>query len=243
MGNIAVDNEAEGAEMTAGLKDGAALEILTIDMTIRIEGEVEVKEEGSLQITEEEVKIIFLEADADNGTVMTEVTVTETIGIEIMMVTTMGTEVGDGIAIEGKVIVIEDGEDNGIQIPNTLNKNIHNTIPTRIITGPLLWDANINTNCPMSNTQPTHNSNSNTHSDHPHNRGKQPIYASCVKIKVTMTINANLQVISWPKHKKRLTKAVRTITRTQIKGIGQMGTMIMMTLMASLFSKGGSRCR
>ena len=243
VGNITVDNEAKGAEITVGLEDGAALETLTINMTIRIEGKVEVKEEGSLQITEEEVKILFLEADADNGMVTTRVTVTETIGIEIMMVTTMGTEVGEGMAIEGKVIVIEDGEDDGIQIPNTLNKNIHNTIPTRIITSPLLWDANININCPMSNTQPTHNHNSNIHSSRPHNRGKQLIYVSCVKTKVTMTINANLQVTSWPEHKKRLTKAVHTITRTQIKGSGQTGTMIMMTPMASLFSKGGSRCR
>ena len=120
------------------LEDGAALETLTIDMTIKIEGEVEVKEEGSSWIREEEVKTISLEADADNGMVMTRVTVTETIGIEIMTVTIMGTEVGDGMAIEGKVIVIEDGEDDGTQIPNTLNKSIHNTIPIKIITGPLL---------------------------------------------------------------------------------------------------------
>ena len=55
-----------------------------------------------------------------------------------------------------------------------------------------------------------------------------------------MTINANLQVISWPEHKKLLIKDVRTITRTQIKGNGQMGKMTIMTPMASLFSKGGS---
>ena len=240
VGKLAVDNEAEGAEMTAALEEGAALEALTIDMTIKIEGEVEVKEEESSQITEEEVKIIFLVADADNGIVTTLVTMTETIRIEIMMVTIMGTEVGDGMAIKGKVIMIEDGEDDGTQIPNTLNKTIHNTILTRIITGPLLCDANINTNCPMSNTRPTQNRNSNIHSDHLHKRGKRSIYVSCARIKATMTINANLQVISWPEHKKRLTKA---ITRTQIKGIGQMGTMIMKTPMASLFSKGGSQCR
>ena len=239
VGNIAVDSEGEGTDKTVVLEDGAALETLTIDMTIRIEGEVEVKEEGSLQTTEEEVKIIFLEADTDNGMVTIRATVTETIGIEIMMAKIMGTEVGDGMAIEGKVIMIGDREDDGTHIPNTLNKIIHNTIPTRIIIGPLLWVANININCHMSNTQPTHNPNSNTHRDHPHNRSKRPIYVSCVKIKAIMTINANLQAISWPEHKKHLIKGIHTITRTQIKGNGQMGTTIMKTPMASLFSKGG----
>ena len=55
-----------------------------------------------------------------------------------------------------------------------------------------------------------------------------------------MIINANLQVISWPEHKKLLIKDAHTITKTQIKGNGQMGTMTTMTPMASLFSKGGS---
>ena len=141
-------------------------------MTIKIEGEVKVKEEGSSRITEEEVKIISLMVDADNGMVMTWVTVTEIIGIEIMTVIIMEIEVGDGMVIEGKVIVIEDGEDDGIQIPNTRNRITHNTTQTKTITGPLLWDANINTNCPMSNTHPTHNRNSSIHSDHPHNRDK-----------------------------------------------------------------------
>ena len=120
------------------------------------------------------------------------------------------------------------------------NKITHNTIQIKIITGPLLWDANINTNCPMSKTGPTHNRNSSTHSDHLHNRDKRPTYVSCVRTKATMTINASLQEILWPKHKKRSTKAVRTITKIQIKGNGQTGTTIMMTPMASLFSKGGS---
>ena len=242
VGSTMVDNEGEGTAKTAVLKDGATLETLTIDMIIRIEGEVKVKEEGSLQITEEEVKIIFLEADADNGMVMTWVTMIEIIGIEIMMVITMGTEVGDGMAIEGKVIVTGDGEDTGTQTPNTLNKNIHNTIPIRIITGPLPWVKSININCPISNTRTTHNRNSSIHSDHLHNCGKWPIYVSCVKIKAIMTINVNFQAISWPELRKPLIKAIHTITRTQIKGIGQTGTTIMTTPLASLFSKGGSRC-
>ena len=238
VGNLAVANEVEGTVVTMVLEDGAALEIPIIAMTIKIKGEVKVKEEGSLQITEEEVKIISLMVDADNRMVMTWVTMTEIIGIEIMTVIIMEIEVGDGMVIEGKVIVIEDGEDNGIQVPNTHNRITHNTTQTKTITSPLLWDANINTNCPMSNTHPTHNSNSSIHSDHPHNRDKQLTYVSCVRTKATMTISANLQVILWPKHKRPLTKAVCIITKTPLKGNGRTGTM--MTPMPNLFSKGGS---
>ena len=154
LGNLAMANEVEGAVVTVVLEDGAALEILIIAMTINIEGEVEVKEEGISQITDKEVKIISLTVDADNGMVMTQLTVTEIIGIEILMVIIMEIEVGDGMAIEGKVIVIEDGEDDGIQIPNTHNRITHNTIQTKTTISPLLWDANINTNCLMSNTPP-----------------------------------------------------------------------------------------
>ena len=47
-GEFGKDNEAEGMEMTVALEDGAALvEILTIDITIKIKWEVELKEEGS----------------------------------------------------------------------------------------------------------------------------------------------------------------------------------------------------
>ena len=145
---------------------------------------------------------------------------TEIIGIEIMTVLVMEIEVGDGMAIEGKVMVIEDGEDDGIQIPNTHNRITHNTIQTKIITRPLLWDANININCPMSNTHPTHNRNSSIPSDHPHNRDKRLTYVSCVRTKATMTINANLQVILWPEHKRPSTKTVCIITKTPIKGNG-----------------------
>ena len=71
LGNLAMANEVEGAVVTMVLKDGAALEILIIFTTIKVEGEVKVKEKGSSRITEEEVKIISLAVDADNGMVMT----------------------------------------------------------------------------------------------------------------------------------------------------------------------------
>ena len=242
VGTLAMANEAEAVVVTAVLKDGAALDIRIIVMTIKIEREVEVKEEGSSQTTEEEVKIISLAVDIDNGMVMILVTATEIIGIEIMTVIITEIEVEDGRVIEGKVTVIEDGEDDGIQIPNTHHKITLNTIQTKTIIGPCLWDANINTNCPMSNTHPTHNCNSSIHSDHLHNHDKRLIYVSCVRTKATMTINANLQGILWLEHKRLLTKAVHTITKIPIKGNGRMGTMIMMTPMVNLFSKGGSRC-
>ena len=76
-------------------------------------------------IIEEEVKTIFLEGDEDNGMVTTQVTVKETIGTEIMMAKVMGIEVGDGMAVEGKVKVIGDGKEDGTQILNILNKNTH----------------------------------------------------------------------------------------------------------------------
>ena len=127
---------SRGAVVIVVLEDRAVLETLIIGMIIKIEGEIEVKEEGSMRTTEEEVKTISLEVDVDNGMVTTRVTMTEIIGIEIMTVTIVEIEVGDGMVIEGKVIVIEDGEDDGIQIPNTLNRITHNTIQTKTITGP-----------------------------------------------------------------------------------------------------------
>ena len=132
-----MDNEGEDADKTAALEDRAVMETLTIDMKIKIEEEVKVKEKGSMGIIEEEVKTIFLEGDEDNGMVMTRVTVTETIGTEIMMAKIMEIEVGDGMAVEGKVIVIGDGEEDGTQIPNILNKNTHNNTQIRITIGPL----------------------------------------------------------------------------------------------------------
>ena len=128
VGNTTVDNEGEGMDKTLALEDRAVMETLTIDMKIRIEGEVEFKEKGSMRIVEEEVKIIFLKDDEDNGMVTIRVTMKETIGTEIMMAKTMGIEVGDGMAVEGKVIVIGDGEEDGTQSP-IFSTRIPTTIP------------------------------------------------------------------------------------------------------------------
>ena len=87
-----------------------------------------------MQIIEEEVKIISLKGDEDNGMVTTWVTMTEIIGTEIMMARIVGTKVGDGMAKEVKVIVIGEGEEDGTQIPSILNKSTHNDTQIRIIT-------------------------------------------------------------------------------------------------------------
>ena len=72
---------------------------------------------------------------------------------------------------------------------------------------------------------------------------KLQIFVSCVIVKAITTINANLQVILWPAHKKPLIKADHTATKTLIMGNGHKAKMITMTLMSNLFSSGGSQCR
>ena len=143
----------------------------------------------------------------------------------------MPTEVGDGMATEGKVIVIGDGEGDGIQIHSIHNRNIHNNhnTLTQIITDPLRWVNNINTRCPMNNTHPTPNRNSTIHRDSWHNRAKQQTCVNCVRIKAITIINGNLQATSWPIYKKPLIKGIHIIIKTRIKGNGQMGKMIIMT--------------
>ena len=129
-----------------------------------------------------------------------------------------------------------------MKTPNIHNKITPKIIHRQIIIGPHQWDANTSTNCHMSNSHLTHNCLNSTTRGHPHNPARPQTYASCAKIKAITIINANSQVISWPEHKRHLIRAVPIIIKNQIKGIGQMGIMIMTTLMANLFSSGGSRC-
>ena len=215
---------------------------LTTDMKIKIEGEVEVKVEGSLMIIGDEVKITFRGEDAGHGKTMIPVIVTEIIGIEITMAKITVIEVGDGTATGDKVMVIEAEADDGTKTPNIHNKNTHKIIHHLIITGPHPWDVNTSIKCCMSNTHPTHNHLNSIPRGRPHNHDKLQIYVSYVKIKATMIINASSQVTLWPEHKRHLIKAVCIIIKNQVKGNGQMGIMTMMTLMANLFSKRGSRC-
>ena len=214
----------------------------TIDMTIKIEGEVEVKVEGSITRIGDEVKKIFHGVDVGNGTIMTPIIATETIGIEIAMANIIVTEVGDGTATGDRMTVIEAEVDDGINMINIPNKTTPKITRCLIITGPHQWDVSTSINCRMNNIYPTHNSNTHTPDGRPHNPGKPQIYASCVKIKATMIINASSQVILWPEHKRHLIKAAHTAIKNLLKAIGQMGRMITKTPMASLFSSGGLRC-
>ena len=106
-------------------------------MIIKIEGEVEVKEKGTMQIIGEEVVTIFQEGDEDNGMVMTRVIVIEIIGIVTMMVPTVIIGVEDGMAVEAKVTMTEDGDADGTLILNTPSRIIpHNTYHWVIIGPP-----------------------------------------------------------------------------------------------------------
>ena len=219
-------------------------ETLITGMISKIEEPAMVKHNGTSSIIEGVDKITHFEADEDSGMEMTLITVTETTLIEIPMVKVILTGVEDGIiTIEVKDIVIgEEGED-GIPISNITIQGINNkpNFQTLIIIIHNLWDINTDTQSHMNNTHTHNNNNINPKCCQLH-LNKLQIFVSCVIVKAITTINANLQVISWPAHKKPSIKADHIATKTLIMGSGHMATMITMTLMGNLFSKGGSQC-
>ena len=74
-------------------------------------------------IVEGVVTIIHTEDEQDSGMEMTRITVTETIGTEIMMVKVILTGVDDGIIIvEIKDIVIEEEVDDGILVSSIMTQ-------------------------------------------------------------------------------------------------------------------------
>ena len=228
--------------MTAVIEDAGVMETQTIDMKIKIEGEVEVKVKGSIMKIEVEVKKTFQGADVGHGRIMIPITMIGITGIDPMKAKTIVIEVGDGTATGDKMMVTEAAVDDGTNTINIPHRNILKTIRRLIITGPHQWDVSTNTKCRTNNTHPTHNSN-NMPNGRPHNQDKLQIYVNYVKTRATMIINVSSQAILWPEHKRHLIKAARIIIKTLLKGNGQLGRMIMMTPMASLFSSGGSRCR
>ena len=213
-------------------------------MIVKIEELVAVKDNGTFNLIEGEGKIIHFEGVKNNGMEMTLITVTETTGIEILTVKVILTGAEDGIIIiEVKdIVIVEEGED-GIPISNITIEGINNnpSFQTQIIIAHHLWDINTDTQFHMSNTHTPHNNNINPKCLQLH-CNKLQIFVSCVIVKAITIINANLQVISWPAHKKPSTKADHTAIRTLITGTGHMVTMIAMTLMGNIFSNGGSRC-
>ena len=215
-------------------------ETLVTSMIIKIEVPATVKDNGIFNMIEGESKRTHFEVDEDNGMEMTLITVTETTGKETPMVKVILTGVEDGIIIiEVKDIVIGAEGEDGIPISNIMIQGINNkpNFQTQIIIIHHLWDINTDTQSHMSNTHTLNNNNNNIN---PKCRqlhlNKPQIFVSCVIIKDITIINANLQAILWPAHKKALIKADHTATKTRITGNGHMAIMMTMTLMGNLFS-------
>ena len=242
MGAIA-DEDADATEVPVAVETE---ETLITGMIMKIEEPVTVKDNGTFNLIKGEGKIIHFEGVEDNGMEMTLITVTEKIGIEIPTVKVILTGAEDGlIIIEVKDIVIVEEEEDGIPISNITIQGINNNpnFQTQLIIAHHLWDNNIDTQSHMSNTHtPNNNNNINPKCPQLH-RNKLQIFVSCVIAKAITIINANLQVISWPTHRKPSIKADHTAIRTLITGTGHMATMITMTLMGNIFSNRGSRCR
>ena len=183
--------------------------------------------------------------DEDSEMEMTLITMTETIGIEIPTVKVIPTGVEYGIIItEVKdIVIVKEGED-GIPLSNITTQGINRNpnFQTQIIIIHHQWNINIDTPSHMANTHTPSNNNNINHKCRQLHLNKQQIFVNCVIVKAIMTINANLQVILWPAHKKPLIKADHTATKILIMGNGHKATMITTALMGNLFSSGGSRC-
>ena len=236
------DEDADAIEIPVAME---MEETLITSMIIKIEVPAVVKDSGTFNIIEGEAKKTHLEVDEGNGMEMTLITMTETIGIETAMVKVILAGVEDGIIIiEVKDIVIGAEGEDGIPISNITIQGINNkpNFQTQIIIVHHLWDINTDTQSHMSNTHTLNNNNNINPKCHQLHLNKPQIFVSCVIIKDITIINANLQVILWPAHKKPLIKADHTATKTQITGNGHMAIMMTMTLMGNLFSSGGSRC-
>ena len=211
-------------------------------MIIKIEEPVAVKDNGTFNVIEGEVKIIRFEGAKDSGMEMTPITVTEITGIEIPKVKVILIGAEDGTIVEVRDIVIgEEGED-GILISNTMIQGTKNrpNLQTRIIIVHNPWAIRTDTQSHMSNTH-TPNNNNTSRKCHQLHHNKLQIFVNCVKVRAIMIINANLQATLWSAHKKPSIKANHT-TKILITGSGHMATLITMTLMGNLFSSGGSQC-
>ena len=122
------------------------------------------------QITVEGVvMIIHIKDEEDSGMEMTRITVTETIGTEIMIVKVIPTEVDDGIIIvEVKDTVILGEVDDGTLISSIMTQGTNTSLnfKTQITTDHPKRDINIDTQYHMVNTH-TSPSNHSTRSQMP----------------------------------------------------------------------------
>ena len=89
-GNLTMEKGVGDEAMTATTEDSGDMGIQIIDTKIKIEGEVEVKVKGSIMRIGDEVKRIFHEEDAGHGSIMIPITVTETIGSDIVRAKIIG---------------------------------------------------------------------------------------------------------------------------------------------------------
>ena len=239
------DNEAKDVDMIevpVAVEMGATL---ITGLILRIGEPAAVKDNGTLNIIEGADKKTHIKGDEDSGMPMTQTTVTEKIEIEIPRVKVILIGEEDGITIiEVKdTVIVAEGED-GIPIRyitiKGINRNPNFQIPIIIIHHQ--WDINIDTQSHMDNTRTPSNNNNTNHKDRQLHLNKLQIFVSYVIVKAIMIINANLQVILWPTHKKPSIKADHTATKTLVMGNGHKAIMTTMTLMGNLFSSGGSRC-
>ena len=182
---------------------------LITGMITKIEELAVVKYKGSFSIIEGKVKIIHFEGDEDSGMEMTPITMTEITGIEILKVKVILIGAEDGIIVEVSDIVIREEGEDGILISNTMIQGTNNrpNLQTQIIIVHHPWDISTDTQSHMSNTHIPSNNNT-SHKCHQLHHDKLQISVNCVKVKAIMIINANLQVILWPAHKKHLIKVV-----------------------------------
>ena len=190
---IMEDNEAEDAEITEAPVDVEIVEILITDMTIKNVALEEVKGNVILTTVEGVVKIIHIEDDEDSGMVMTQITVTETIGIEIPIVKVILTGVDDGIIIVGvkEIGIVEEG-DAGIPISSIMIQGINRSLnfKIQITTDHPQWDINTGTRPHMVSIHTHHNNNNNTRHKCQRLLNKPLISVNCAIVKAIMIINA-----------------------------------------------------
>ena len=197
------DTEYNGEQCSRGRgnyrapPDVEMVETLIIDMIIRNAEPAAVKDNAILITVEGVDKIIHIEDKEDSGTVMTRITVIETIGIEIPIVKVILTGVEDGIIItEAKDIVIVEEEDDGIPISSIMIQGINRNpnFQIKIITAHHRWGINTDTQSHMASIHIHHNNNNTRHKCQCL-LNKPQIFVSCVIVKAIMIINANLQAI------------------------------------------------
>ena len=202
--------------------------------------------DNEIQITVEGVvMIIHTKDEEDSGMEMTRITVTETVGIEIMIVKVILTGVDNGIIIvEVKDILIVEEVDDGILISSIMIQGINRNpnSKTLITIDHPRWVINTDTQSHMVSIHTSPSNHSTRHKCQPP-LNKPLIFVNCATVKAITITNANLQVILWQEHKKPLIKADHTVTKTLIMGNGHKVMVTTMTQMVSLFSSGGSRCR